>query len=104
MEYLRIWTEIDIAEIQNSILVIDDKFGFCPGCKEMGIKLEDLKNCPKCEREFNYITSREAKGGGKGHTFVTRALKKLPDCTFVDYDDYERITSKKKAESLFKEI
>ena len=103
MEYLRIWTQVDIVKIQNSILIVDDKFGFCPECKEIGIKLDDLKKCPKCGREFKYVTSREAKGT-KGHVSVTRTRKKLPNLTFVDYDDYERITSKNKAESLFNGI
>ncbi len=103
MDYLRIWTDIDISEIENSILTVDDKFGFCPGCKEIGIKLENLKECPKCGRHFKYATSREAKGAN-GHTFIMRAKAKLPDLTFIDFDDYERITGKKKAESLFKWI
>ena len=100
MEYLRIWQSVDIKEIENSIVTIDDKFGFCPGCKEMGIKLEGLKECPKCSRQFKYMTSREARGAN-GHVFVNRAKTKLPDLTFVDFNDYERITSKKKAEDLF---
>jgi hypothetical protein len=104
MECIRIWTKVDLAEIENKIVVIDDKLGFCPGCKELGIKLDNLKKCPKCGREFYYMTSREARGAGKAHIFVSRAFKKLPDLTFVDYDDYEQATSKKKAASLFSGI
>ncbi|MFH0976322.1 MAG: hypothetical protein V1874_11125 [Spirochaetota bacterium] len=104
MEYLRIWSEVDTQKIQNSILIVDDKFGFCPSCKEMGIKIDNLKSCPKCKREFNYVTSREARGGEKGLAFVARTLKKLPGLTFIDYDDYEYITRKKKAQGLFNGI
>ncbi|MBN2401133.1 MAG: hypothetical protein JXN64_01920 [Spirochaetes bacterium] len=104
MEYLRIWTEADTETIQQSILIVDDKFGFCPGCKEMGIKLDNLKSCPKCTREFQYVTSREARGGEKALAFVARIIKKLPALTFVDYDDYEYITRKKRAEGLFSGI
>ncbi len=104
MDYIRIWTKVDLKEIENNIVVIDDKFGFCPGCREVGIKLENLKKCPKCGREFRFMTSREARGAGKAHIFVGRAVKKLPELTFVDYDDYEQATSKKKAESLFSGI
>jgi len=43
MEFIRIWTEKDIKEIQEHMLIVDDKFGFCPGCKQMGIALADLK-------------------------------------------------------------
>lgn len=99
MEYIRIWTEVDIAEIQNHIVIVDDKFGFCPGCREIGLKIENINKCPKCEREFKFVSSRE-----KTPAMVMRTRKKLPKLTFVDYDDYERLTGKKKAETLFKDI
>lgn len=101
MDFLRIWEKADTKEIQNSILVIDDKFGFCPACKELGIAIDNIKNCPKCKREFKYVTSREARGGEKSVAFVARTMKKLPHLIFVDYEDYEYITRKKKAEDLF---
>ncbi len=101
MEFIRIWTEVDIRNIESHIIVVDDKFGFCPGCREIGIKLEGLKACPKCGREFKYVTARESKGA-RGHEMIARTRRKLPDMSFVDYDDYERLTGKKKAESLFK--
>jgi predicted amidophosphoribosyltransferase len=100
MDHIRIWSEVDLAEIQNHIITVDDKFGFCPGCREMGIKLEGLKACPKCGREFKYVTAHDSKGP-KGFEMVGRIRKKLPHLAFVDYDDYERISGKKKAESLF---
>ncbi len=99
MDYLRIWKEVDLAEIQAHIIIVDDIFGFCPGCREIGIKLEDLKKCPKCGREFKYVTSRE-----KSPAMVMRTRRKLPDLIFVDYDDFDRLTGKKKAETLFKDI
>jgi uncharacterized Zn finger protein (UPF0148 family) len=98
-DYMRIWQEVDIAEIQAHIVVVDDKFGFCPGCREIGIKLEGLHTCPSCGREFKYVTSRD-----KTPAMVMRTRKKLPGLAFVDYDDYERLTGKKKAETLFKNI
>lgn len=103
MELLRIWTEVDITEIQNRLLIVDDKFGFCPSCKRVGINLENLKNCPECNRDFRYVTSREAIGD-KGSASVLRIRRKLPHLTFVDYSDFERVTSKKKAEGLFSGI
>jgi hypothetical protein len=101
MDFIRIWTEVDIKEVINHIIIVDDKFGFCTGCKEIGIKIDNLTNCPKCNREFKYVSSREAKGGAKGIDIVMRIKKKLPALTFIDYDDYERATTKNKADSLF---
>ena len=101
MDYIRVWTEVDIAEVEKHIIIVDDKFGFCPGCREIGIKIDGLGNCPKCGRVFKFVTARESRGA-KGADIVMRIRKKLPMLAFVDYDDYERITTKKKAETLFK--
>ncbi|HDP79869.1 MAG TPA: hypothetical protein ENN21_03395 [Spirochaetes bacterium] len=103
MDYMRTWTELDIKEVEEHIVVIDDKFGFCPGCREIGIGLENLSLCPKCGRELKYATSREARGA-KAAEAVARARRKLPNLVFIDYDDYERLTSKKKAADLFKDL
>jgi uncharacterized Zn finger protein (UPF0148 family) len=99
MEYMRIWQEVDIDDIANHLVMVEDLFAHCPGCKQIGIDLKDLKECPNCGRAFKYVTSKEAKGGKVD--IVVRTRKKLPDLVFVDYDDYERITGKKKAEKLF---
>jgi len=103
MGLARIWTEIDIKDIENHIVVVDDIYGFCPGCREMGIKLENLKKCPKCGHEFKYVTARDARGK-RGIEMAARVKRKLPELTFIDYDDYERLTGKDKAAGLFKDI
>ncbi len=102
MEHMRIWTEVDVAEVAEHIIIADDKFGFCPGCREIGIKVEGAAQCPKCARTFRYITARESRGGR--HEIVARLRRKAPALVFVDYDDYERLTGKQKAQSLFKDI
>jgi hypothetical protein len=102
MEHMRVWAEVDITEVADHIIIADDKFGFCTGCREIGIKVEGVTQCPKCGRVFKYISARESKGGR--HEIVARLRRKAPALTFVDYDDYERLTGKKKAEGLFKDI
>ena len=99
MEHMRVWKEISVEDVQNHIIMVEDKFGHCPGCRQIGIELKELKNSPRCGRTFKYVTSKDARGGKTD--IVGRTRKKLPDLIFVDYDDYERVTGKKKAESLF---
>ena len=99
MDYMRIWTEVNIHEIEEHIVFVDDKYGHCPGCKKIGIELKDLTNCPSCGREFKYVTSKEARGGKTD--IVMRTRKKLPSLTFVDYNDYEHVLGKKNASGLF---
>jgi uncharacterized Zn finger protein (UPF0148 family) len=99
MEQLRIWQEISIDEIKEQIVIVDDTFGHCPNCKEIGIELKGLTHCPSCSREFNYVTSKEASHGK--HDIVVRIRKKLPHMTFVDYDDYIKAVGQKDAQNLF---
>lgn len=99
MEFMRIWTEVDVEDVQKHIIMVEDKFGHCPGCRQIGIALKELKKCPGCGRSFKYMTSKDARGGRTD--IVMRSMRKLPDLVFVDYDDYERVTGKKKAEGLF---
>ncbi|MBN1531689.1 MAG: hypothetical protein JXA20_03420 [Spirochaetes bacterium] len=100
MGFIRIWSEVDIHEIQEHIVMVDDISGHCPKCKKIGIPLKGLTKCPSCGIEFRYVTSKEARGGRSD--IVTRIRKKLPDLVFVDYDDYDRLTGKDRAENLFK--
>ena len=100
MEFIRIWTEVDINKIQEHIVLVDDLSGYCPKCKKIGIDIKEVKNCPSCEREFKYVTSTESKGGKSD--IVMRIKKKIPHLIFVDYNDYERLTGRDKAQSLFK--
>lgn len=103
MDYIRIWKEIDIREIQDHIMMVDDTLGHCPACKKVGIPLENLTECPGCNRRIKYITSPETKGG-RNLSMIMRMKKKLPELIFVDYNDYEHLTGRKKAEGLFKDI
>ena len=103
MDYIRIWSEKDIREIIDHIILVDDKFGFCPGCREIGLKIEELSSCPKCAREFRYVSSKDARGS-KGAAMVRRIMKKMPGMAFVDYDDYEQVTGRDKAKDLFRGI
>jgi len=99
MAYLRIWNEIDIKEIQDHIIIANDQYGYCPGCKKIGFKIDGIEECPQCGREFRYVTSADSAGGKSG--VIKHIKKKLPDLIFVDYNDYEQQAGKKKAEDLF---
>jgi len=100
MEYIRIWKEVDLAEIKEHIIIVDDTTGFCPNCRKIGIDLKELKKCPSCGREFRYVTSKETIK--RNTEFLNRIRKKLPDLVFVDYSDYEHQSGKMKAAELFK--
>ena len=100
MGFIRIWTEVDIKEIKEHIVMVDDLSGYCTECKKIGIDLKEIKKCPSCGIEFKYVTSTESKGGKSD--IVKRIKKKIPHLVFVDYNDYERLTGRDKAQSLLR--
>jgi hypothetical protein len=101
MDFIRIWKEIDVDEIEKYLVIVDDIQGFCPSCKKAGIKYEDLAACPSCTREFRYATLREK---GDAHTLsqlVAKLTKKVPSLSIVDGNDYNTAINRKKTKSLF---
>lgn len=100
MEHIRVWKEFDLQEIQKHLVIVDDISGYCPQCKKIGIPIQDLAKCPSCGAEFKYMSTQQKQRAGD-FSFVMSLCKKLPHLILIDYDDYLRSTSKKKAETLF---
>ncbi|MBN1501191.1 MAG: hypothetical protein JW982_13600 [Spirochaetes bacterium] len=102
MELIRIWKEIDIADIDAHLIIVDDMYGYCPKCKAIGIKYEAIKNCPQCGIEFKYIATRENLQTHSGRNILGKIKKFASDLVLIDYNDYKYATDKKKASDLFK--
>lgn len=98
---MRIWAEVNIEDISAHLAVCDDKYAYCPGCKKLGISLENLSKCPECGRIFKYITSSEATRNKKNTEMIIRIKKKVPNMTFIDYEDYDHLLNRNKAKNLF---
>ncbi len=100
-ELIRIWVEKDIQEIEEKLLVVGDIHGDCANCRELGLDYSSVKKCPKCQTVFKYIASRSSTGSGD-HRFheVKRILSKRKDLILIDYDDYKRISGRKKAKKF----
>lgn len=101
MDLIRVWTEIDIEEIDKHLVIVDDIHGFCPGCKQTGIKYNEISKCPKCDRNFKYVTTRENPKSTSGQKILAKIRKNIPNLTIIDYSDYKSVTDKNKAKSLF---
>jgi hypothetical protein len=101
-DYIRIWTEKNIEDIENHLLIAGDLHGDCAHCREVGLDYVTAKTCPHCHTEFHYISSRNAIGEGD-HRFhvVKQIFAKRQDLIFIDYDDYKRISGRNKAKKFF---
>lgn len=101
MSLIRVWKELDSAEIEKSIVIVDDLHGFCPACKNTGIPFSDIKKCTQCGIEFKYITTREKVHSQKGKNIIGKIQKFASDLIFIDYNDYKHASDKDKASNLF---
>jgi len=101
MDFIRIWKEIDVDEIEKHLVIIDDIQGFCPSCKKAGIKYEDLAACPSCGREFRFATLREKGDMHALALLVSKLATKAPSLSIVDGNDYNTAINRKKTKSLF---
>lgn len=96
-KFIRIYKKVDIDDIREHLLIYGELSGNCSKCKTIGLKF-DLRQCPDCNAEFRYITFRNIK---ENMPKILKLSETHPGVTFVDYDDYKRITGALKAEDFF---
>ncbi len=95
---IRIYKNLDIDEIKHNILLYGDLSGQCGKCGKLGVKLDAVK-CPDCQTEFNFIAFKNIKDHMPK---IQQLLVERAYVTFVDHDDYKRISGAVKAEGFFK--
>lgn len=100
--WIRVWAQKDIAEIGEHLLVTGDLKGDCGRCRELNLDYKTVKRCPNCGTDFRYVTSRrfETHPGERFQT-VKRLGDLRNDLTWIDYDDYRKITGRLKAKEFF---
>ncbi|MDP2921928.1 MAG: hypothetical protein Q8O12_06165 [Candidatus Omnitrophota bacterium] len=92
-DLVRVWKEVDIADIAKSLLIIGLSTGDCSNCRELGIDYSSAKACPKCGAVFKYIASRSKE--------IKKIKNKRPDLIFIDLEDYKKVSGSIKAKDFF---
>lgn len=101
-EYLRVWQEFDVEEVEKHLLILGDLTGDCGACRELGIHYQDAKECPKCRTSFKYVASRRLETHpGERFQLASRLKARRPDLVFIDYEDYKKTIGRKKARDFF---
>jgi len=100
--WIRIWNQRDISEIQKHLLIVGDLMGDCANCKEIGIDYKTATECPKCKQQFKYFTSRRFETHrGERFQLIKRLHQVRNDITWIDYEDFKKITGQQKARDIF---
>jgi hypothetical protein len=97
-KFLRIYKKLDLDEVKAKLLICGDLSASCANCNHMGLKI-DTSKCPQCAAEFKYLTFRNIR---ENMAKMLKLNDVRPDVTFVDFDDFKRMTGALKAEEFFK--
>jgi len=100
--WIRIWKDADIKEIEAHIMIVGELTANCGACRELGLNYQKEQKCRNCGTDFRYISSRAASGSHEQYAVIKRIKDRRPDLTFVDYDDYKKLTSKSKARDFLR--
>jgi hypothetical protein len=100
--WIRVWEEKDITEIEKHLMIVGDLKGDCASCKELGLDYRSVKQCPRCQTVFSYITCRRFETNpGERFQIVKRLADARNDLKWIDYDDYKKLTGRQRARDFF---
>lgn len=99
--YIRSWTSVDPIEIKKHLLLIDDLYGSCANCKQLGLNFLKDKECPGCKTTFKYVATNLKNMDG-----IKKILNRIEDMnlklTLIEKEDYTIATAKDAVKDLFK--
>lgn len=98
VKFIRVYKKIDIDDVKEHMMICGDLSYSCSKCNDMTLKL-DMAKCPECGTDFRYISFRNVKDNIPKMLKISESSTQL---TFVDYDDYKKMTGAAKAQDFFK--
>ncbi|MBI38546.1 MAG: hypothetical protein CMF59_03030 [Leptospiraceae bacterium] len=99
---VRVWQQLDLNTLKQHLLLIDDLYGTCAACNQIGLNYLKDKSCSGCGTEFKYLATR-LKDPAETGKILRRIEKEKLGLTLIDREDYEKAMAEKNIGSLFKE-
>ena len=97
-KFIRVYKKLDIDDVKSHLLICGDLSVSCSHCNNMNLKV-DMVRCPECQTDFKYIAFRNIKDNMPK---LLKLSETRPDLTFVDFDDFKKMTTAAKAHEFFK--
>ncbi|NQT23593.1 MAG: hypothetical protein HQ579_09195 [Candidatus Omnitrophica bacterium] len=95
---MRVWQDLDLAEVKKHLLICGDPSGDCANCREVGINIQNAKSCPTGKTEFKYMATRVT-----GSTSQAKRLKaKRPDLIAIDFSDFKDAKTRSEAHKFLR--
>lgn len=99
---IRVWTSFDIEELTGHLMLIDDLYGTCAKCKQLGLNYLKDSKCPGCGTTFRYVATNLKSPADSAKILGRLAQEKL-EMRLIDRGDYERATARDALGDLFKQ-
>jgi hypothetical protein len=94
---IRVWKELDLADIEKHTLIVGELSSDCSACKHIGIDSKAIQ-CPACATHFKYMAFRRKL---EMH-YLKKMKDELPGTIFIDFEDYKKAIGHRDARDLFK--
>lgn len=98
---VRVWQSLDMETVKKHLLLVDDMYGACASCKQIGLNYLKDSSCPSCKTEFKYLAT-SMKNPADITKILNRIKKEGFKFTVIDREDYERASAKDSIGGLFK--
>ncbi len=100
-KFIRVWSSLDVEEVKKYLLLIDDLYGTCANCKQLGLNYLKDNTCPGCKTKFKYIATNQ-KSPSDIAKIAQRIHSESLSFTLIDRDDYNKSLAFDAAKDLFK--
>ncbi len=98
---VRIWTSVNVEEVKKHLITIDDHYGTCGNCQQLGLNYLEHGQCPGCNTTFKYLAST-LKNPADIAKIVNRIQKEGLPLQVIEKDDFERADARDALGDLFK--
>ena len=97
---IRVWMSLNSEEVKKHLLLVDDLYGSCGNCKQLGLNYTKDQSCPGCKTEFKYLITR-VKDKGEIRKILARIEKDNLGLKMLEREDWERADAKDALSDLF---
>ena len=98
---VRVWTTLDVDEVTRPLLYIDDLYGSCANCKQLGLNYTKDRSCPGCKTEFKYLATKVTDPGIVAQILNRIQTEKMP-LQLIERADFEKAEARDALGGLFK--
>jgi len=99
--FVRIWSALNIEEVKKHLLLIDDLYGTCGNCKQLGLNYLKDKTCPGCKTTFEFLATNMKNPADVGKILARIKTEGL-SFSLIDREDFNRATASNAVKDLFK--